>query len=247
MAFAGISFLLTATYEDGNPVTVFIKPFSIMITYRDEDLLVADINDESTLNIYYWDEVDWYGLLPCEGCYRNPVNNRIVASLDFTAEFTLLGMVGDPATPTPSNTSTPAPSITPTVTSTPPVAFTPTFTPSLTSTMTHTTTPTLTPTTTGTSTATNTPSITPTVTITPTEMPPPGDPGFALEFDGNNDFVELHKTKDMLAEGWESLKSVSLWVKPMGEATLCDYQDVAKCDNIFGDRPRWWGYCTRCP
>ncbi|MBE0409086.1 MAG: LamG domain-containing protein [Anaerolineales bacterium] len=72
-------------------------------------------------------------------------------------------------------------------------------------------------------------------------MPPPGDPGFALEFDGNNDFVELHETDLIFAPGWKSLKSVSLWVRPMGVATMCDNQDVAKCDNIFGDRPRWWG------
>jgi hypothetical protein len=45
----------------------------------------------------------------------------------------------------------------------------------------------------------------------------------------------------MLGSGWETQKSVSLWVKPMGEAAVCLYSSVSWCDNIFGDRPRWWG------
>jgi len=44
----------------------------------------------------------------------------------------------------------------------------------------------------------------------------------------------------MLGVGWENTKSVSLWVKPTGASPVCTY-GVAWCDNIFGDRPRWWG------
>lgn len=221
LSFAGISFRLTAIDEDGNPVAALNKPFSMMLTYQEEDLQAGGIGDENTLNIYFWGGSGWVGLLPCDSCHRNPANNRIVASLDFMGEFTLLGIAEDQVTSTPTSTASPS--------------ATATLTPSTTATITPSATATFT------ATATHTPSFTPTVTITPTEMPPPGDPGFALEFDGNNDFVELHETDYMLAEGWESLKSVSLWVRPMGSATVCDNNDVAKCDNIFGDRPRWWG------
>ena len=137
----------------------------------------------------------------------------------------------------PTPTYTPAP---PTATSTLPTA-TPTNTPSL-PTATSTATP-IPPT------ATNTPLPTPTSTpALPTPTPiatntplPPGDAGFALEFDGNNDFVELDETAYTFDPGWESTKSVSLWVKPTNGNVACDRGSVAWCDAIFGDRPRWWG------
>lgn len=66
------------------------------------------------------------------------------------------------------------------------------------------------------------------------------DPGWALAFDGNNDFVRLDETALMLGSGWEDEKTVSLWVKPTGLAQ-CTFPGVDSCDAIFGDRPRWWG------
>jgi hypothetical protein len=65
--------------------------------------------------------------------------------------------------------------------------------------------------------------------------------GFALAFDGLNDFVELAETSYMLGYGWEDTKTVNLWVKPEGIEPVCLYDDPAWCDAIFGDRPRWWG------
>lgn len=93
---------------------------------------------------------------------------------------------------------------------------------------------------------TNTP-VPPTATPTqtppppsPTPSPPPPGDGYALQFDGNNDFVELHATANMLAAGWEDTKTVSMWVKPTGGST-CTGPTPAHCDAIFGDRARWWG------
>jgi hypothetical protein len=45
----------------------------------------------------------------------------------------------------------------------------------------------------------------------------------------------------MFGSGWETLKTVNLWVKPMGTAAVCGNNSPAWCDSIFGDRPRWWG------
>jgi hypothetical protein len=75
-----------------------------------------------------------------------------------------------------------------------------------------------------------------TVTVTPTGA----DPGHALRFDGVSDFVVLDKTSSMLAAGWQTRKTVSLWVKAEG-TPYCNFQNPASCDAIFGDRPRWWG------
>jgi len=65
------------------------------------------------------------------------------------------------------------------------------------------------------------------------------DAGYALSFDGNNDYVELHETAQVMGSGWEETKTVSLWVKPT-DMMSC-HVDPAQCDFIFGERPRWWG------
>ncbi len=65
--------------------------------------------------------------------------------------------------------------------------------------------------------------------------------GWALYFDGQTDFVELDFTADMFPDGWQSTKTVSLWIKPEGPGDTCGFNDAAWCDAVFGDRPRWWG------
>jgi hypothetical protein len=66
------------------------------------------------------------------------------------------------------------------------------------------------------------------------------DAGFALAFDGNNDFVVLHETGQMMHADWQNTKTVSLWVKPTAR-TACEQPDPALCKVIFGDRPKFWG------
>jgi hypothetical protein len=63
--------------------------------------------------------------------------------------------------------------------------------------------------------------------------------GYALEFDGSNDFVTLAKTIEMFPAGWEETKTISLWLRPDGPGPACI--EVAHCDHVFGDFPRWWG------
>jgi hypothetical protein len=65
--------------------------------------------------------------------------------------------------------------------------------------------------------------------------------GYALYFDGVNDYVTLNKTELMLHSNWRNEKTVHLWVRPMGNSKICQYPVPGWCDNIFGDRPRWWG------
>jgi hypothetical protein len=70
--------------------------------------------------------------------------------------------------------------------------------------------------------------------------PAGSDPGFALRFDGTSDFVALGPTSLMMAAGWQTTKTVSLWVKPTG-SSLCSSPNPGACDSILGDRSRWWG------
>lgn len=65
------------------------------------------------------------------------------------------------------------------------------------------------------------------------------DAGFALEFDGNNDLVELHPINLMLHSDWRETKTVSMWLKPLG--TKPCVIDPGLCSTIFGTRPRSWG------
>jgi len=67
------------------------------------------------------------------------------------------------------------------------------------------------------------------------------DTNYALQFDGNNDYVLLAQTANIFGAGWESNKSVELWVRPEGMSPTCQYPDPVWCDAVFGDRPRWWG------
>ncbi|MCL4262343.1 MAG: hypothetical protein KJ069_03980 [Anaerolineae bacterium] len=123
-----------------------------------------------------------------------------------------------------------------------PTAVTPTFTPTQTPSV-PTSTPTETPVQ-PTSTPTNTPLMTTTPSPEPTNTTPSPTPlpglDYALAFDGNNDYVRLAETSQIMAPGWQDTKTVSLWVKPLGNAH-CTFQSPAHCDAIFGDRARWWG------
>lgn len=65
--------------------------------------------------------------------------------------------------------------------------------------------------------------------------------GYALEFDGQNDYVVLAGTAAMLGSGWKDAKTVEIWVWPDGPGEICAHEEPAWCDCIFGDRPRWWG------
>ena len=55
-----------------------------------------------------------------------------------------------------------------------------------------------------------------------------------------SDSVRLAETASVLASGWPTTKTVSLWLKPTG-LPACSGPDPASCDAIFGDRPRTWG------
>jgi len=66
------------------------------------------------------------------------------------------------------------------------------------------------------------------------------DAGWALQFDGTTDWVELAATADVIGSGWETTKSVNLWVKP-NSGNTCTDPDAASCNTIFGDKPRFWG------
>jgi hypothetical protein len=91
LIFANMACDLEATDGQGGPVTQFDPPYTLTLRYRDTDWQNAGIEDESTLNLYYWNGSQWEGVLPCAGCSLDTVNNELVAVLNHFSEFGLMG------------------------------------------------------------------------------------------------------------------------------------------------------------
>lgn len=66
------------------------------------------------------------------------------------------------------------------------------------------------------------------------------DAVWALQFDGATDWVHLGTTAEIMGTGWETTKSVNLWLKP-SSGRDCVTSDAASCDVIFSDLPKFWG------
>jgi hypothetical protein len=97
LIFANMACDFEATDGQGGPVTQFDPPYTLTLRYQDTDWQNAGIEDESNLNLYYWDGSQWEGVLPCAGCSLDIVNNELVAVLGHFSEF---GLMGDEAEPT---------------------------------------------------------------------------------------------------------------------------------------------------
>jgi hypothetical protein len=96
LIFANMACVLEATDGEGDPVTQFDLPYTLTLRYQDSDWQSAGIDDESTLNLYYWNGSQWEAILPCSGCSRDTVNNVLVAVLDHFSDFGLMGQGGFP-------------------------------------------------------------------------------------------------------------------------------------------------------
>jgi hypothetical protein len=83
------NFQLEARDSSGQPVAQFAKPFTMVISYTEEQLASLDIS-EHNLNLIYWDGETWADLLPCEGCGVDTEQNRVTVVLDRFGEFALV-------------------------------------------------------------------------------------------------------------------------------------------------------------
>ena len=82
------SFLLEARDAEGRPVVQFAQPYTLTISYTDEQISALGIEEED-LNIAFWDGTAWVDLLPCAGCSLDTRANRITAVVDHLTEFIL--------------------------------------------------------------------------------------------------------------------------------------------------------------
>ncbi len=65
--------------------------------------------------------------------------------------------------------------------------------------------------------------------------------GWALAFDGEDDYVNLGITDSVIGSSWKNTKSFSLWVKPSAAASVCYMEDVAECKQILVNQPHFFG------
>jgi hypothetical protein len=86
------SFTLDARASNGQAITQFAQPFTIVITYTDAQLAALGIS-EANLNVMYWNGTSWMAMLPCAGCGIDLVNNRITIIANHFTEFALTGGV----------------------------------------------------------------------------------------------------------------------------------------------------------
>ena len=88
LIFANMACTLEATDAEGTPVTQFDPPYTLTLRYQDSDWQDAGIEDESNLNLYYWDGSQWEAI---PGCSLDTVNNELVVVLGHFSEFGLMG------------------------------------------------------------------------------------------------------------------------------------------------------------
>jgi hypothetical protein len=71
-----------------------------------------------------------------------------------------------------------------------------------------------------------------------------GEAGWALSFDGVNDYVALGITDNIIGVDWKTTKSISVWIRPTGSPKVCNYNDVddvAFCDAVIVNQPHFFG------
>ncbi len=85
------NFMLTATTAGGDPVTTFAVSYTMELVYTEQELSNARIEDESTLNVAYWQDNVWHPMLPCTGCERTPDDNRLTIIADHFTDYNLMG------------------------------------------------------------------------------------------------------------------------------------------------------------
>ncbi len=91
LTFAGKSVTVNATDADGNPVTSFAQPFTLVVTYDDKDWQDAGITNEAYLNVYFFRDNVWTPLFPCVGCTHDTDGNKFTLQLDHLTEFAVAG------------------------------------------------------------------------------------------------------------------------------------------------------------
>ncbi len=91
LSFAGKVVSITAKDANGNPVTTFAQPFTLVVKYEDSDWQNAGIPSEANLNVYFYKAGMWSAIFPCNGCTHDMDKNEFTLKLDHLTEFAVAG------------------------------------------------------------------------------------------------------------------------------------------------------------
>lgn len=91
LSFAGKVVSITAKDANGNPVTSFAEPFTLVVKYEDSDWQNAGITNEANLNVYFFKDGAWSPLFPCNSCNHDMEKNEFTLKLDHLTEFAVAG------------------------------------------------------------------------------------------------------------------------------------------------------------
>ncbi len=86
------SFRLDAQTSDGQPVTTFQRPYTLILHYTDADVRERDL-DETDLTLLAWDGQSWTPLPACPWCRIDSTNNTITVLFDQVGDIVLAGSV----------------------------------------------------------------------------------------------------------------------------------------------------------
>lgn len=87
--FGGLAFSIKAIDGNGNEVSTFLEPLTLVVNYEDSDWQNAGIIDEATLKLFYWDGQTWVLIPACAGCSHDTVANRITIAISHLSLFAL--------------------------------------------------------------------------------------------------------------------------------------------------------------
>jgi hypothetical protein len=89
-------FMLHARTSSGELVETFALSYTMEVSYSNTELENAQIGDETTLNIAYWQDDAWVAMLPCATCGRFPDENRLRIVANHFTDYVLMGEAEPP-------------------------------------------------------------------------------------------------------------------------------------------------------
>jgi hypothetical protein len=85
------AFRFEARGANGQPIAQFAQPYTLRVSYTDQMLAAAGVQDPASLTLAYWNGSAWAPMLPCQGCSVDTAKKVITVVSNHFTEFALIG------------------------------------------------------------------------------------------------------------------------------------------------------------
>jgi hypothetical protein len=85
------AFRFEAKAANGQQITQFGQPYTLRVSYNDQMLAAAGVDDPLSLTLAYWNGTSWVSMLPCQGCGVDTANKVITVVANHFTEFAVFG------------------------------------------------------------------------------------------------------------------------------------------------------------